>query len=162
MVLVLNAPRFCVNQGYEHASGTKYAKVLNISGFWIHQSFEYVRVLNRALILNIPVFDYTVVILGSEYAWIMVDCIWICLNMPEYTWIWPHLREFWQICLNKLCLTFLSCNTLSTWARGYIFSRLSAVTYFLKKSLFWQNDLSYMAERDLSTPLHMYNSVSTS
>ena len=33
MVLVLNAPGFCINQGYEHASGTKYAKVLNTPGF---------------------------------------------------------------------------------------------------------------------------------
>ena len=121
MVLVLNAQRFCINQSYEYASGTKYAKVLNMSGFWIHQGFEYVRVLNRALILNIPLFNYTLVTMGYEYAWIMVDCTWICLNMPEYTWKWPHLREFWQICLNKFCLTFLICNT---------FLPEQAVTYF--------------------------------
>ena len=109
---------------------------LNMLRFWICQGFEYVRVLNRALILNIPVFGYLVVILGSKYAWIMVDCTWICLKMPEYTWICQHLRDFWQICLNKFCLTFLNCNTLFTWASDYLFLRLSAVTYFLKKNNF--------------------------
>ena len=68
---VLNVPEFWVYQDSE------VPLVLNMPGIWIYQSSEYARVT-----------------LGSEYAWIIPDYVWVCLNMPECAWICLNLPEW--------------------------------------------------------------------
>ena len=83
------------------------------------------RALNmpQFLILNIPVFwicrGYT------EYAWIISEHAWICLNIPKYAWMCLNVPEW--------LLLFPHCNPLSTWTGGYLFQYLSECkSYSLK------------------------------
>ena len=63
----LNTPGFWIYHDSEYASGFKYAKVLNMPG------------LHRAL--NMP-----------EYAWIIPEYVWLCLNRCLYAWICGNMR----------------------------------------------------------------------
>ena len=44
--------------------------VLSMSGFFIYHSFKYVRVTQ-----------------GSEYARIIPELVWLCLNVPKSVWM---------------------------------------------------------------------------
>ena len=64
---VLNKRGFWIYQGSEYASGSEFARVLNMSG------------LHR--VLNMP-----------EYAWLwLTEYAWIYLNMPQYARIYLNL-----------------------------------------------------------------------
>ena len=83
------------------------------------------RALNmpQFLILNISVFrmcgGYT------EYAWIISEHAWTCLNIPKYAWMCLNIPEW--------LLFFPHCNPLSTWTGGYLFQYLSeSKSYSLK------------------------------
>ena len=92
--------------------------VLNIAGswiwiwFWMCQSFGYTRGFNMPVVLNMPGFwisqgfEYARVTQGSEYAWIIPEYAWLCMDMSEYAWICRNMREYAKICLNGLCLLF--------------------------------------------------------
>ena len=106
-----------------------YTRILKISMPLIHQRSEYVRALNTTLIL-IQGSEYTQ---GFKCAWITPEYVWIRLNIVEYAWVCSHMRKLAKKCLNDFSLPSLNWNTLSTWARGYLFYRLSVINYFRKK-----------------------------
>ena len=79
-------------QDFEYASGSKYARVLYMPGFWIYQGSQNAKVLNipgfwicqsskYVRVLTIPGLHSLLNV--SEYPWIILECIWLCLNMPE-------------------------------------------------------------------------------
>ena len=69
----------CNAFGSEYASGSEYARVLNILVFWICKGYA-----------------------GSEYAWICLNNSWIFLNIPEYAWICLNLAELLLLCTSPL------------------------------------------------------------
>ena len=81
-------------QDSEYVSGSEYhtildmSLVLNVPQFWI-----YPRVLNMPLDLNMPGFsiyqssEYSKVMQGSEYAWLIPEHTGICVNMPKSAWM---------------------------------------------------------------------------
>ena len=103
---VLNMPQVLNIPGFSICLGSEYARVLNIPVFliclwvWICHSYdvsrvlaipgsEYDRVLNNARVTQ-----------GFEYAWIIHEHTWLCLNMSDYA----------QICVNMpnfACLAFV-------------------------------------------------------
>ena len=110
--------------------GSEYVSVLNISGLWIANDFEYVSgsecaSFGYSRVLNIPTFwlcqGYT-----SEYAWIIPEYPWLCLDMSEYAWILWNMHEYAYICLNGFCFTFLHLfyNIFSILKCGFLFERL--------------------------------------
>ena len=110
--------------GYEHVTGFKYVRVLNIRKFsLIWQGSEYGFECNYGMVLNIPwlrvcqVCAYASVAQGSEYAWIWLnnalkqgsEYAWSTfhrfLNKPPAQnmarmWICERYTGCW-ICLNK-------------------------------------------------------------
>ena len=80
--------------------------------FWICQSFEYTRVLHIPLVLNMPGLwvyqssEYVRVTQDWEYAWLIPEYAWLCLDMSEYAWICRYMREYAYICLNGFCFAF--------------------------------------------------------
>ena len=64
---VLNMPGFWICLWLWISQCSEHTKVLNMSVFWIYQS--------------------------SEYAWIIPEYAWLCLNMSEYAWICLKLAE---------------------------------------------------------------------
>ena len=74
---------FWIYQGYEHASGSEYARFLNKSGFWIHQGSEYSSGSEFARVLNMSELDK--VLNMPEYAWLcLAEYAWICLSLLGY------------------------------------------------------------------------------
>ena len=55
-----------IGQGFEYASGSKYARVLDMPGFSLFR-----------------VSEYALVSCGSEYPWMCLNN----LNIPKYVWI---------------------------------------------------------------------------
>ena len=62
-------PGFWIYQGSEYATGSEFAKVLNVPGFWIYQRYT-----GFWICLNIS------------------GCI--CLDMSEYAEIWMNMPKF--------------------------------------------------------------------
>ena len=99
--------------------GSEYTRVLNKPGlwiwlrFWICWSFDYARVLSMPLVLNIPGlwiyegFEYTRITQGFEYAWIVPENTWLCLNVSEYAWISLNLSEWLLFYFSPLKAWFL-------------------------------------------------------
>ena len=67
MPLVLNVPRFWICQGSKYGPGFEYARILNIPEFWICQGYTVFR--------------------------ISMNNSWICLNMPDYVYIYLNIPE---------------------------------------------------------------------
>ena len=91
--------------------------------FWIYQDFEYIWVLNMQglkRVLNMP--EYTWV--NSEHASICLNMpkyAWMCLNLPNDSWVWARVIPSGIIILVyylakyvvAFCLFFSSAHTLS-------------------------------------------------
>ena len=99
-------------EGSENAYVSEYPRVLKSPGFWIClwfwmcQNFEYTRLLSMPLVSNIPGFwlwqcsEYVRVTQGSEYAWIIPEYAWLCLNISECAWICLNMHEY-AFCPNQ-------------------------------------------------------------
>ena len=75
--------RVWISQGSEQPSILNIWLVLNVPKFWIYQGSNYA-----------PSFEYARVTPCSEYAWIIHEHVWICLNMSGYVWIYLRVPEF--------------------------------------------------------------------
>ena len=117
---VLNIPLVLICQVSRYASGSEYARVLNMPlvpnmiWLWIYQGSAYTKVLSMSLVLNMLGLW---ICQGSEYPrvlniprfWICLNHSWICLTMPEYSWIcWTYrnMREYAYISLNGFYFTY--------------------------------------------------------
>ena len=91
-IRVLSMPGFWIYQGSEDASGSQYTRFLNIPEFWI---FWFP---------NCQCSKYAKFSQGPEYAWIIPEYAWLCLNMLEYEWIFLNLPEWLLIYMCPLSL----------------------------------------------------------
>ena len=67
---------FWIYKGFECASGSKYADVVNIPGFWKKKGSEYARIVQ-----------------DCEYAWKVLKYGQICLNISEYPGICVNMPK---------------------------------------------------------------------
>ena len=114
---VLNIPGFWIYKRSEYARVLNMPQVLNIPGFSICHGSEYARVLNIPVflmclwvwichsydvfrVLAIPGSEYNRVLnnarvtQGFEYAWLIHEYTWLCLNMSDYAQICVNMPNF--------------------------------------------------------------------
>ena len=103
--------------------------ILNMPAFWIYGSSEYTGVA------NMPEFCICLcfwMCQGSRYtAFLNLPRVTQYLNMPESlnnSWICLIMPESTWICLNGFCFTFTHCNSLSKWT----------IDFFLQSKFSWE------------------------
>ena len=90
----VNMPGFWLITGFWICLWYDYTRVLNIYlEFWLCHGSEYARVTTQ----------------GSDYAWIISECAWICVNMPRSAWMAFALHFPFVIpCLNEHVVTYFN------------------------------------------------------
>ena len=105
-----------------------YLWFYNVSEFWRYQSSEYTSGSEYARVLNMLMWNRVLNML--EYAWLIPEYVWLCLNMPECALICLHLPQWLLVlhfsivipCLPKRVVTYFNVYTKLDVRLDFLFS----------------------------------------
>ena len=107
-------------EALEYASGSKYARILNMALLYMQGLYG---------VLNFP-----------EYGSICLNNAWICLDMPWCPSIWLTMAEYWWMLLNMLENALANCSDyprVLNRPHHLIFHRVLNMPYVLNMPRFW-------------------------
>ena len=99
--------------------------------------------------------EYAKILQGSEYAYIIPEYVWLCLNMPTYA----GMREYAKICLDGFLLAIgwiifghrdplstRTCGYLLYYVIYYVWTKLEVIVWKSVRLFSWQDKIWFSLE----------------